>query len=200
MATLPEKTGVTASGIRLTAVITDQLKIMSEIPAKTADPDTESLPESATTEPEIIDTITATRVASPSSIQKSKTTHKHNLAANYVNIIIRHDNSLTTEPWYELWQSWIEEDILEDVTLQMASVIIDLPPTTEKSHKSVSILILCKIHPLQKYMMIPGNTREMYPLLYTNRPVIRRNSPNKIKNKNNIFMLQPMVHSWSLSF
>ena len=54
----------------------------------------------------------ATRITNLYTIRKSKTGNKKhitnigtflNIAANYVDIHLRHDNSLETEPWYNLW-------------------------------------------------------------------------------------------------
>ena len=160
----------------------------SKLPRMTNPKATESVSESAPLGPDEPETKNPMvkpmpRGGNPYTVRKSKTTTKNritdigtflNIAANYVDILLRNDKTLESEPWYDLWETWIEEGLLEDATLHMISVIVELPPTVKKTNKSVALFILQKIPILERYMMIPSQTRDSDPWLHTTRPIIMR--------------------------
>ena len=129
-----------------------------------------------------------TRVANPYSIRKAKNITKQrttnittfsNITANYVDILLRHDAVLQTQPWYELCQSWFEWNILEDANLHMVSVTVELPPTIAKTNKAVADFILEKVIAVKRFMTISVNTRGSDPWIHLTRPIIMRNTPKK---------------------
>ena len=73
------------------------------------------------------------------------------IAADYIQILVKHDEYLKKEPWYALWLVWMDEGILNKSTLHVVSVIVDLPPTSAKSNKSVGTYILAKLTVLNRY-------------------------------------------------
>ena len=95
---------------------------------------------------------TVKAVVNPYTVKKSKAPQVRytdinifiNAVDECINILVQHDSSLTQEPWHLLWQSWIDEGILEKPTLHMVSAIVELPPTTVKSNRAVGEFILQK--------------------------------------------------------
>ena len=98
--------------------------------------------------------------------------------SEYLNILVTSDNALKQEPWYPLWESWIEEGILQNPTLHMVSVIVDFPVKEMKSIKSVGEHILHQIPPLSRLIYIPNRTRPNDPWLYLNEPLQDDTAPN----------------------
>ena len=98
-------------------------------------------------------------------------------ASEYLNILINHDFSLKKESRYTLWESWVEDGILGNPTLHMASVIVDFPPSESKSIKSLGEFIIHKLPPLSRYIYIPKLTRAHDPWLYLNEPIYGNNAP-----------------------
>ena len=128
----------------------------------------------------------------PYSLKKSKvhTNNRFNnintflsIVTDYVNIIVEHDESLKQKPWYGLWLLWIEDGILNKPTLYVASVIVDLPPTVEKSNKSVSTYILDKLPVLERFTSIPKQTKDKDPILHLTRPTVKNLSKPIFQNK-----------------
>ena len=100
-------------------------------PSITRDPQTEkgqinphlvSSPTRDETTPAISPTtpVSIKQVTNPYSVKKSKI-HTENrftnikiflsIVADYISILVSHDETLVDQPWYILWQSWVEEDI-----------------------------------------------------------------------------------------
>ena len=67
------------------------------------------------------------------------------IVADYIQILVKHDEYLKKEPWYALWLVWMDEGILNKSTLHVISVIVDLPLMSVKSNKSVGTYILTKL-------------------------------------------------------
>ena len=121
------------------------------------------------------------RIANPYSIKKEKQGTKERYTdinvliraiSEYLDIIVRYNTSLKDDSWYTLWQSWIEEGILQNPSLHMVSVIIEFPPTETKSNKSIGEFMLQKFPILSRYITIPPRTRDYDPWLYLNKPIL----------------------------
>ena len=118
----------------------------------------------------------------PYSLKKSKvhTNNRFNnintflsIVTDYVNITVEHDESLKQEPWYALWLLRIEDGILNKPTLHVASVIVNLPPTIDKSNKYDGTFILDKLPVLERFMRIQKQTKDKDPILHLTRPTVK---------------------------
>ena len=91
--------------------------------------------------------------------------------SEYLTQLVHHNASLKDTSWYSLWQSWIEEGILQKPTLHMTSVIVDFPHGKNKSNKTVGEFILQQFPILKRFMIIPSRTRDNDPWLYLHEPI-----------------------------
>ena len=87
------------------------------------------------------------------------------LINGHVNTILRHDPGQKSAAWYGLWKQWLDDDLSQATTLHMISVVIDFPPKEKKTHKSVSRFILEHLSVLDRYLHVPGQTRDDDPLV-----------------------------------
>ena len=60
----------------------------------------------------------------------------------HVKSILLYDPGQKSAAWYGLWKQWLDDNLLEATTLHTVSVVIDFPPTENKTHKGVSRYIL----------------------------------------------------------
>ena len=105
------------------------------------------------------------------------------LASSYIDILVENDTSIITTPWYYMWTTWVQQDILATKQISAVTSIIGYPKSQDATLKDVAEFILGKIPILQPLLTFHKNTKCDLPLCGTYRPILLSQQKNAAATK-----------------